>query len=291
MVFDFSNIGSEEYPDIASLSITGAGHGKETRGKEKRGKEKNEERGKEKKERRGKQNSKVDKTATKPAATIKWAAFYSDCEHEVLEVNSGHRLTLTYNLYISYRSGMPAGQPSSLNPTQLDFYSSMKAALDDPDFFTQGRTIGVGLAHAYAHITASHANLLPHSLKGIDMYLYEAARALGLTCWLRPIISVPAHDDYDWGEDDDEQERQGISAAGAFVGDKFHKFSLSRELGDDEYSLAKDLRDNGAWPCTQVDPSRVTWVLDLGMSPAEAAYGFVAVNLSHYMFTCGCSAG
>ena len=30
---------------------------------------------------------------------IKWAAFYSDCEHEVLEVISGHRITLTYNLY------------------------------------------------------------------------------------------------------------------------------------------------------------------------------------------------
>lgn len=30
--------------------------------------------------------------------SIKWAAFYSDVEHEVLEVLSGHRVTLTYNL-------------------------------------------------------------------------------------------------------------------------------------------------------------------------------------------------
>ena len=30
---------------------------------------------------------------------VQWAAFYSDCEHEVLEVVSGHRITLTYNLY------------------------------------------------------------------------------------------------------------------------------------------------------------------------------------------------
>lgn len=35
--------------------------------------------------------------------TIKWAAFYSDCEHEVLEVTEGHRLTPTYNLHV--RSG------------------------------------------------------------------------------------------------------------------------------------------------------------------------------------------
>lgn len=31
--------------------------------------------------------------------SIQFAAFYSDVEHEVLEVHSGHRVTLTYNLY------------------------------------------------------------------------------------------------------------------------------------------------------------------------------------------------
>ncbi|KAI9774057.1 MAG: hypothetical protein M1840_005150 [Geoglossum simile] len=30
------------------------------------------------------------------ASEISWAAFYSDCEHEVLEVKTGHRITLTY---------------------------------------------------------------------------------------------------------------------------------------------------------------------------------------------------
>jgi hypothetical protein len=29
------------------------------------------------------------------APAIKWAAFYSDCEHEVLVVTDGHRITLT----------------------------------------------------------------------------------------------------------------------------------------------------------------------------------------------------
>lgn len=33
------------------------------------------------------------------APSIHWAAFYSDCEHEIFEVTEGHRLTLTYNLY------------------------------------------------------------------------------------------------------------------------------------------------------------------------------------------------
>lgn len=35
----------------------------------------------------------------KSTQNIQFAAFYSDVEHEVLEVQSGHRVTLTYNLY------------------------------------------------------------------------------------------------------------------------------------------------------------------------------------------------
>lgn len=30
---------------------------------------------------------------------IQWATFYSDCEHEIERIESGHRVTLTYNLY------------------------------------------------------------------------------------------------------------------------------------------------------------------------------------------------
>ena len=37
-------------------------------------------------------------TSDEFAGTMKWAAFFSDREHEVDEVASGHRVTLTYNL-------------------------------------------------------------------------------------------------------------------------------------------------------------------------------------------------
>jgi len=36
---------------------------------------------------------------SKNDSCVSWAAFYSDVEHEVLEVANGHRITLTYNLY------------------------------------------------------------------------------------------------------------------------------------------------------------------------------------------------
>ena len=30
-----------------------------------------------------------------------WVAFYTDCEHEVLPIKEGYRISLTYNLHFS----------------------------------------------------------------------------------------------------------------------------------------------------------------------------------------------
>ena len=115
---------------------------------------------------------------------IQWAAFYSDCEYEVYEVTSGHRLTLTYNLYITRGAGNLAGHADTiLDPTHLPLYDTLKAAFDTPGFFNQGRVLGVNLVHAYAHTTPTY-HFLPTSLKGSDMVLYEVARSLGLACYV-----------------------------------------------------------------------------------------------------------
>ncbi|KAL6069936.1 Fe2OG dioxygenase domain-containing protein [Balamuthia mandrillaris] len=44
---------------------------------------------------------------TELGCEVKWAAFYSDCEHEILPVTEGHRITLTYNLYSEYIKHQP----------------------------------------------------------------------------------------------------------------------------------------------------------------------------------------
>ncbi len=38
---------------------------------------------------------------------LQWGAFYSDCKHEVHEVTSGARITLTYNLISELPSNLP----------------------------------------------------------------------------------------------------------------------------------------------------------------------------------------
>ena len=69
---------------------------------------------------------------------IKWAAFYSDCEHEVLEVRSGHRITLTYNLYVTRGSSLLAGHCFALDPTQLPLYNVVNEMINAPGFMKKG---------------------------------------------------------------------------------------------------------------------------------------------------------
>jgi hypothetical protein len=71
-------------------------------------------------------------------AEIKWAAFYSDCEHEVHEVTSGHRVTLTYNLFLARGLGHLAGASPALNSTQLPLYEGLQTALGNPGFLRRG---------------------------------------------------------------------------------------------------------------------------------------------------------
>ena len=67
---------------------------------------------------------------------ISWAAFYGDCEHDVQEVTSGHRVTLTYNLF--YTSLGTMARPVS-DPTNLPFYDIAKEMLQDASFMKQGK--------------------------------------------------------------------------------------------------------------------------------------------------------
>ena len=74
-------------------------------------------------------------------AEIIWAAFYSDCEHEVHEVTSGHRVTLTYNLYLTRGAGHLAGASPALDSTQLPLYEGLRTALENPGFLHGGEYI------------------------------------------------------------------------------------------------------------------------------------------------------
>lgn len=129
----------------------------------------------------------VHDLSSKDDTAIHWAAFYSDCEHEVTKVTKGHRITLTYNLYLAPGTGLLAGNPLSLRPSRLPLFQQLKAALATQDFMPKGGYIGFMLAHSYPHTDSALHHFVPNMLKGSDMALYEAVHAAGLICALEPI--------------------------------------------------------------------------------------------------------
>lgn len=82
------------------------------------------------------------------AANIRWAAFYSDCQHEVLEVTSGHRLTLTYNLYAVQGAGRLTGVSRTLNPANLPLFQVMKNIPFQRLFNGKSKANYFGMKHA-----------------------------------------------------------------------------------------------------------------------------------------------
>ena len=224
----------------------------------------------------GSKRLKLEEAIVTTPMPVRWAAFYSDCEHEVQEVTSGHRLTLTYNLYItSAGSGALAGQPSALDSTQLSFYKDLKAALEDTEFYPDGRVLGVGLSHAYAH-TSSALKFLPTALKGSGMYLYEACRAIGLSCHLKPVMSIDPKESEDrvggsGEEPDSDGENRG--RVRVFAGTNF-KF-MHGEKEEDGRSFADHVDDY--WPCTEIDQSKVTWLRPAD-NHKETALAYFAVG-------------
>ncbi|KAI4722346.1 hypothetical protein E4T48_01286 [Aureobasidium sp. EXF-10727] len=111
---------------------------------------------------------------------IHWAAFYSDCSHEVQEVTAGHRITLTYNLYASRGSGLLAGKKHNLDATRLPLYRPLVDLMRCRTFMSEGGFMAIGLAHAYAHTHALLHRNMPGAIKGADMMLYETLLGLHL---------------------------------------------------------------------------------------------------------------
>ncbi|KXS97959.1 hypothetical protein AC578_3119 [Pseudocercospora eumusae] len=124
------------------------------------------------------------------ANSIQWAAFYSDCEHEVLEVTHGHRITLTYNLSLASGTGLLGGTPLNLEPRRLPLFQQLQNMLQDQDFVPAGGYIGIHLTHSYPHTHKKFYKLVPKMLKGVDMALYESLIAAKLSRVLVPISAT-----------------------------------------------------------------------------------------------------
>lgn len=114
-----------------------------------------------------------------------YVAFYSDVEHEVAVVQSGYRVTLTYNLY--FENNVTLGiVPFAL---QDRLQASLTDALKTPKFLPKGGTLGFGLSFTYPVSSTSQADLDDYLwyLKGSDDVIKRVCNRLSLELSLRAI--------------------------------------------------------------------------------------------------------
>ena len=140
----------------------------------------------------------------KEADQIHWAAFYSDCEHEVLEVKSGHRITLTYNLYVRERVGGIMRHKQSVDSDVCGLSSKVKDLLRDPAFMTKGGMLGFYCQHAYAHTNRDVSRHLPYALKGVDAHIFSIFHHIGLETKIRPVMEGIPEEEFPDGDEEDE---------------------------------------------------------------------------------------
>ncbi|KLU88234.1 hypothetical protein MAPG_07221 [Magnaporthiopsis poae ATCC 64411] len=189
---------------------------------------------------------------------VHWAAFYSDCEHEVKELTEGHRVTLTYNLYYAPGVGDLAKHAPAMEVETLPLYQKVHSALAEPDFMHDGGILGIYCTHAYAHSTEAGGKALPSVLKGADMAVYAVFRAHGLKVFIRP-VHPPTRDDEDNEYYDSDSEFN--TRAGIHLGE----LTLT-ELGGDDGSCQDDVWNE--WPHDRLD---VNWLTSPGPEELEEA--------------------
>ncbi|TVY39200.1 hypothetical protein LSUB1_G003079 [Lachnellula subtilissima] len=157
---------------------------------------------------------------SKTSSTIHWAAFYSDCEHEVLPVTSGHRITLTYQLYVSeHLGGVVNPTFPTADPKLYPLYQSLKEMLESPAFMKKGGMLGFHCAHQYAHTNNTANQRLPHALKGIDVVIFTIFRSLGLKTQVRPVLDQEFNEgerdynDAEFNEEEYEKSSKNLTRA------------------------------------------------------------------------------
>ncbi|KDQ14659.1 hypothetical protein BOTBODRAFT_32412 [Botryobasidium botryosum FD-172 SS1] len=119
--------------------------------------------------------------------SIGYAAFYSDVEHEVMEVTSGYRITLTYNLYFDRTNPRPQ------TPIRDETVSSiLSELLSQPTFVPKGGLVGFGLTHKYPISTPARERLRPllDCLKGADAALLAVLRHHGFDPLLYAVYDI-----------------------------------------------------------------------------------------------------
>ncbi|GKZ31795.1 hypothetical protein AbraIFM66950_000645 [Aspergillus brasiliensis] len=128
--------------------------------------------------------------------TVQWAAFYSDCEHEIGPVTEGERITLTYNLYAADAGIGRIVYDLTLRPRVEPLQMALMKMLDSTEFMLQGGILEVFCAYAYPTASPVASYSIDLVLKDSDYLLYSAFNSFGLETTALSVSSTGAWYDY-----------------------------------------------------------------------------------------------
>ncbi|KAI5987514.1 hypothetical protein EDD15DRAFT_2125817, partial [Pisolithus albus] len=111
---------------------------------------------------------------------VGYVAFFSDVEHEVRQVTSGHRVTLTYNLYFTPESQALVKPLSTPAPYEGSLAAQLHALLTAPTVLPKGGYLAFGLRHYYPLSDGMNVTKYKTCLKGTDAALGRVLTTLGV---------------------------------------------------------------------------------------------------------------
>lgn len=149
--------------------------------------------------------------ASSDSPNIAYVAFFGDIEHEVRPVTSGHRVTLTYNLYFD---GAPAARrmqgsaamtvPRSVEDGDARLAVALRELLQDPTLLPQGGLLAFGLRFMYPLKHEAPLQDMVAHMKGSDAMVVRVCQMLGLDgrlglvyaeeTWCLPYDNNPRYD-------------------------------------------------------------------------------------------------
>ncbi|KAL5482463.1 hypothetical protein ACEPAI_9057 [Sanghuangporus weigelae] len=122
-----------------------------------------------------------------PHLHIAYAAFFGDVEHAVNIVESGYRVTLTYNLYYDDNAVFQVAKTLPANQSLVG--QTLEILLSDKTFLPNGGYIGFGLRHEYPielkPKDTETLEFLEQNLKGSDAMVMQACKDLNLKASLQ----------------------------------------------------------------------------------------------------------
>lgn len=130
--------------------------------------------------------NKQDPTSADPgdkddtSGMIHWVFLYSDCEHEILPITSGTRISVVYDVWC--QPGPDSALSKELTPHLDPVEKYLKELLaDKTQFLPRGGNLAFGLRHRYAIEARSVYDDLKVQLKGGDRDLVKMLDRVGLS--------------------------------------------------------------------------------------------------------------